>query len=128
MWSSAEDCFFMMQFAVLGDRKKLDLNSLIKTKGKDTKETWAIDEAIIANAKRSYDTSSFGDLTQYTRNKIAHFDECRRDPGLHSLFGDTPEGVIGYFDKHVLKGGDMVFEVWKEINGKVESLAHFWNT
>ena len=58
------------------------------------------------------------------RNKIAHFGEC--EEAFQAFFNHSPNGIIKYFDETILGGGDLIFCVWEEINGKFKGLSKFW--
>ena len=125
MWSPLEDTFLFLHCMVLAKETEVNLDHVIKTHGRNGKKNWVINSLIAADIQGfHYDFTSGWHLVRYVRNKITHFNECSET--LKNMFGKSPEGVIKYFNEHVLCGGDLTLDLWHEINSKVKSLSHFW--
>ena len=115
----------LFQAIAFADKKHFNVNSAIKLLRGNIRN-WAIDPKITDDFKKQnmyYDTSSFWDLLRFIRNKLAHFKD--NDPVL-LLFDKSPAGIIEYFNKHVLKNGDLIYTIWDAINSKETKLSHFW--
>ena len=126
MWEPRKNCTFLMHFSIMVDTSKLNLDHLIQSTREDGNPSWAVDKVIHADSKNDYNHQSVGGLLRYQGNRIARFHECMQGP-LAACFGKTPNGVIDYFDKHVIKGGDLVFAAWQVGNDLgISSLKHFW--
>ena len=131
-WSLDEDMHFLISFvaedplADLGELEGLIIggdwtlsSKLLKAdakgkakRGKGSKKTAA-----------AYDTKFLNDLCRYVRNKLIHFDEL--DQSLKDHFGGSRRKLLAYFN-NLVKGNDLVFSVWKVVNGKVPSMRRFW--
>ena len=133
-WGVHEETSFLIDFFSLAGRTDLQrLNRLIKEQEKGGRN-WAIHRAIQKDIEKEgpgrakagiYDKSMFWDMTRFIRNKIAHFADSHEN--LIEAFG-SPQGLINYFNDHIVEGGDLVFALWNEVRRKrILRLTHFWN-
>ena len=99
----------------------LGIDHIIKTRTQGRID-WAISDVISRDIGEAYDRSSLKHLIRYVCKRTIHFSKC--DPELRAFFGNTPEGVIEYFNREVLGNGDLVLSVWMEIK-KAQILSFF---
>ena len=61
--------------------------------------------------------------SRYLRNKWFHFYELNSD--LQAVFGTSRHGLVKYCDG-LIKGGSIVFQLWKAINGNLTSMKAYF--
>ena len=104
---------------VLAKETEVNLDHVIKTHGRNGRKNWVINSLIAADILGfHYDSTSGWDLARYVRNKIVHFNEC--NDTLKTLFGNSPKGVLKYFNENVVEG-----KIWCVGYRKPECHRHF---
>ena len=124
MWSPLEDFSFIFYLNTFIGDFDLTLDHLLKLGAWNQEESIKQDLAALKNKAKNLIPHKFKSMLRYARNKMAHFDECSDE--LAMLFNHSPEGVIDYFNRKVVIGGDLVFAVWEFINQKHPPLIRFW--
>src|ERR1700722_1072741 len=122
-WSFWNDLALLSTLMDLHKNTDLGIDHLIRTRAQGRID-WAVSDVISRDIGEAYNRSSLKHLIRYVCKRTAHFGKC--DSDLRAFFGNTPEGVTGYFNREILDNGDLVFSVWMEIK-RIRILSYFWS-